>query len=208
MRGRIFLIPRSHDKQNESHIAVRRLQYRYGNTLATLGVVLTFMTAGLTLYLLNHNYRQFANAELLKAPKMVDHLYRELKLANEILVITFLGFIGFMWIWGTRISRRIIVPVFQVKEKMDKIIEGKLFEADVKNRPWHEFQELSDAHNDMVRYLREQLQRDISHLQELNPGDGNRHALHIWKQMLSEKTLQLSGESVSTDPSDVSRHAS
>jgi nitrogen fixation/metabolism regulation signal transduction histidine kinase len=150
-----------------------------------------------------------AKAQLLTSPRMVDNLYRELKLANEILLLTYIGFVAFLALVGLRFSQRLVVPVLLIQEKMRDVSRGDLVQASVSIRKTDEFQELCETYNYMVESLRIQIKNDLARLQKLKPDDHNRDAVHTWQLLIDEKRAQLSGSGPSSpDQAPVSRHAS
>jgi methyl-accepting chemotaxis protein len=190
-------------------IAVRQFQFRYAIFLGSFGLVLSVLAGGVTFYLLNHNYQLMAKAQLLTSPRMVDNLYRELKLANEILLLIYIGFVAFLALVGLRFSQRLVVPVLLIQEKMREVSRGDLVQAAVSIRKTDEFQELCETYNYMVESLRIQIKNDLARLQKLKPDDHNRDAVHTWQLLIDEKRSQLTGSSLSSpDQAPVSRHAS
>lgn len=180
-------------KWRAQRIVAREFQYRYSILLSSFGICFALIVGGITLYLLNHNYNLLIQAQLLTAPQIVDHLARELKMANEILVICLIGFVIFFGMIGVKITQKIIVPIILIQEKIRGICRGDLFTANVSIRKSDEFQEFSENYNYMVEVLRSQTMQDIERLEKLKPDAHNRDAFLIWEYMLNEKKAQLTG---------------
>jgi methyl-accepting chemotaxis protein len=196
-------------RKNSKAIAARAFQYRYSFFLGSFGFILALIVGGITLYLLNHNYQMFARAEMITSPKVVDNLYRELKLANELITVSLLAFVIFLALMGVRLSQRIVLPIMLVQEKMRGICKGDLKRARVFFRKGDEFQEFGETYNYMVESLKIQVKCDLEKLASLKPDEHNRDAIHIWGQMIDEKMAQLSAPpSALIDPTGVSHHVS
>jgi hypothetical protein len=190
-------------------LTVRRFQYHYAFFLVSFGVIMALLVGGGTLYLLNHNYHLLMKSELINAPRIVDNLDRERKLANEMIVGAFVGFIIFLGLLGIKFSHAIVVPIYLIQEKMRQLCRGDTMEASVRIRASDEFQEFAETYNYLVESLRVQIQLDVQRLLQLKPDEKNRDATHIWQCMLHEKNSQLSGtEFSSTDPTAFERHVS
>jgi methyl-accepting chemotaxis protein len=195
-------------KWRTQQFVVRRFQYRYAFFLASFGFLLSLLVGGVTLYLLNNNYQLLMDAQLLIAPKVVDHLTLELKLANEVIITSFVGFIFLMGFLGIKFSHRLVIPIYLIQEKMRDVCRGNLFDTKVFIRKTDEFQEFAETYNYMIESMRTQLKSDLNRLDKLRPDDHNRDAIHTWERMTQEKSLQLNGDDVSVDPAPYSRHAS
>ena len=190
-------------------LTVRRFQYQYALFLVSFGVIMSVLVGGATLYLLNHNYHLMMKTELITAPRLVDNLDRERRLANEMVVGAYIGFVIFLGIVGIKFSHAIAVPVYLIQEKMRQLCRGDTLDATVRIRATDEFQELAETYNYMVQSLRAQIHMDIQRLLQLKPDEKNRDATHLWQCMLHEKNSQLNGtEFSSTDPTASERHVS
>jgi hypothetical protein len=190
-------------------LTVRRFQYYYALFLVTFGAIMSLVVGGITLYILNHNYELLAKAQLLTAPRLVDNLLHEQRLANEVIVGSYVAFVAFLGFVGVKFSHSIAVPVYLIQEKMRDICRGDLTNANVRIRKTDEFQEFAETYNYLVDVLKSQAKSDVERLLQLKPDHHNRDAVHSWQLMLHEKNAQLNGnEFSSTDPADVSRHAS
>jgi methyl-accepting chemotaxis protein len=190
-------------------IAARGFQYKYALFLASFGFFISFVVGGVTLYLLNHNYQMLARTEMITSPEMVDNLYRELKLANELIISSLFAFIIFLTLMGIKLSHRIVIPIMLVQERMRGICKGDLKNARVTFRRSDEFQEFGETYNYLVESLRIQVKSDVDKLLVLKPDVHNRDAIHLWTRMVDEKMAQLNDhQSASADQAVVSHHAS
>lgn len=189
-------------------IVVKQFQIRYALFFAFFGLVGAALVGGVTLYLLNYNYDLFVRTELISNPRLVDNLYREIRLANAILILSIVGFIVFMALFGVKFSHRIAVPIYLIQEKMRGICRGNLKDANIRLRQTDEFLEFGETYNYLVSTLKTQVKQDIDCLQKLKPDKQNRDATRAWECALEEKNAQLSGTDASTGPNPSSRHAS
>ncbi|MCC6278844.1 MAG: hypothetical protein IT289_13105 [Oligoflexia bacterium] len=195
-------------KWRTQQFVVRRFQYRYAVFLGTFGLILSFIVGGICLYLLNYNYQLLMDAQLLIAPKVVDHLTLELKLANQVIVVLLACFVTLMGFLGIRFSHRLVIPIYLIQEKMRQVCRGNLYDTKVHIRKTDEFQEFAETYNYLIESLRTQTKHDLSRLEKLKPDDHNRDAVHTWENLLKEKSIQINGPDASTDPTAYSRHAS
>ena len=201
--------PKRRRKARTTMITVRRFQYHYALFLVSFGLIMALLVGGGTLYLINHNYHLLTKTELITAPRAVDSLDRERKLANEMIVGAYFGFVFFLGLLGVKFSHSIVVPIYLIQERMRQLCRGDMLDATVRIRATDEFQEFAETYNYMVESMKTQIRLDIQRLWELKPDEKNRDAMHTWQCMLHEKESQLSGtEFSSTDPTAVERHVS
>jgi hypothetical protein len=202
-------LPKTRRKQIRTQmLTVRRFQYKYAFYLTYFSVIMSFIIGGITLYLLNHNYHLLVRTELVASPHVVDNIFHELKLANEFIIGTYVGFIIFMAMVGVKFSHSIVVPIFLIQEKIRSVCRGEMYDAQVRIRQTDQFQEFAETYNYMIQALQAQLKSDIEKLKHIKPNDQNRDAVHIWQTLIDEKEAQLNVNSSVSDPAHALRRVS
>ena len=179
-----------------SHLVLdRKFQFRY--TFAILGVVLgaTLPVVVICIYFLNSNYNTFIDLALNHSPDLTNHLLRERTWANMCILTLFLAVLVFTFLFGLKVTYRLIAPVLIVREHLKSLSRGHWDAPDIVPSEGEEYFELVEAYHYFYKSLKHLTKSEIDRLRRFKPemeARGEQDEIYrVWKDLIDEKINRL-----------------
>lgn len=179
-----------------SHLVLdRKFQFRY--TFAILGAVVgaTLPVVIICLYFLNNNYNTFIDLALNHSPDLTNHLLRERTWANLCIFTLFLAVLVFTFLFGLKVTQRLIAPVLIVREHLKSLSRGHWDAPDIVPMEDEEYYDLVEAYHYFYKSLKHLTKSEIERLRRFKPemdARGEEDEIYkVWKDLIQEKTKRL-----------------
>ncbi len=169
----------------------KSFQYRY--TFYLMGLVTFFiLTLALPLgFFLNQNYQIFLKLAFDTAPKLVEHLNRELAWLNSFFFIICATSLITSFYVGIKVTAKLISPLILLERHLRQVSKGSWHIPELNSRRDDEFKELINTYNYFYKSLIAHNQNEFRLLQKISIDPQNREATQAHQELMKIKLQQL-----------------